>query len=117
MFAMTQSSGLPKPGWLAGSGVSLTKSRGDGDDEPGADCLRRGTSYRRNAAMRIHRWLAIALTASLIAGATVAAAQVGGKVASGGSDGLVQVKSRWFDEVYLRPGADFRGYTKVIVDA
>ncbi|HXX86417.1 MAG TPA: DUF3313 family protein [Casimicrobiaceae bacterium] len=45
----------------------------------------------------------------------MAAAQVGGKVASGGPDGLVQVKSRWFGEVYLRPGADFRGYTKVML--
>lgn len=30
-------------------------------------------------------------------------------------DGLVQVKSKRLDLVYLQPGADFRGYTKVIV--
>lgn len=31
-------------------------------------------------------------------------------------DGLVQVKSKKLDLVYLQPNADFRGYTKVIVD-
>jgi hypothetical protein len=31
-------------------------------------------------------------------------------------DGLVKVKSRKFQLVYLQPGADFRGYSKVIVD-
>jgi len=31
-------------------------------------------------------------------------------------DGLVQVKSKQLDLVYLQPGADFRGYTKVLVE-
>lgn len=31
-------------------------------------------------------------------------------------DQLVQVKSKRFDLVYLLPGADFRGYTKVMID-
>lgn len=31
-------------------------------------------------------------------------------------DGLVKVKSKRFEQVYLRPGADFRGYAKVILD-
>lgn len=31
-------------------------------------------------------------------------------------DGLVQVKSKRLDLVYLQPGADFRGYTKVMVE-
>lgn len=31
-------------------------------------------------------------------------------------DGLVLVKSKKFDLVYLQPGADFRGYTKVMID-
>ena len=31
-------------------------------------------------------------------------------------DGLVKVKAKKFELVYLRPGADFRGYTKVILD-
>jgi hypothetical protein len=31
-------------------------------------------------------------------------------------DGLVSVNSRRFQRVFLQPGADFRGYTKVIVD-
>lgn len=31
-------------------------------------------------------------------------------------DGLVQVKAKRLDLVYLRPGADFRGYTKVLIE-
>jgi hypothetical protein len=31
-------------------------------------------------------------------------------------DGLVQVKSKRLDYVYLQPGADFRGYSKVLLD-
>nr|WP_283938181.1 DUF3313 family protein [Sphingomonas brevis] len=31
-------------------------------------------------------------------------------------DGLVQVKSKRLDHVYLQPGADFTGYTKVMID-
>ena len=31
-------------------------------------------------------------------------------------DGLVLTKSKHFDLVYLQPGADFRGYTKVMID-
>jgi hypothetical protein len=31
-------------------------------------------------------------------------------------DGLVQVKSKKFDLVYLQPGADFRAYTKVLIE-
>jgi hypothetical protein len=31
-------------------------------------------------------------------------------------DGLVQVKSKRLELVYLQPGADFRGYTKVLVE-
>jgi hypothetical protein len=31
-------------------------------------------------------------------------------------DGLVQVKSKKLDLVYLMPGADFRGYSKVMID-
>src|SRR6478672_4184864 len=31
-------------------------------------------------------------------------------------DGLVKVKSKRLDLAYLQPGADFRGYTKVMLD-
>src|SRR4051794_19727407 len=31
-------------------------------------------------------------------------------------DGLVKVKSKRLELVYLAPGADFRGYTKVMID-
>jgi len=33
-----------------------------------------------------------------------------------GWEGLVEVKSSKLDDVYLRPQADFRGYTKVMID-
>jgi hypothetical protein len=31
-------------------------------------------------------------------------------------DGLVQVESRRFDAIHVMPGADFRGYTKILLD-
>lgn len=36
---------------------------------------------------------------------------------AGSWDGLVQVESKNFDVAYLAPGADFRSYTKIMVDA
>jgi len=36
--------------------------------------------------------------------------------ADSGWEGLVEVKSKKLDDVYLRPQADFRGYTKVMID-
>jgi hypothetical protein len=78
--------------------------------------------------MRIRQWFAIACGAALIAGAAVAAAQpdssaasraqpgqAGSGAASSALDGLVEVKSQRFDHVYLRPGADFRGYAKIML--
>lgn len=66
--------------------------------------------------MRTRQWFAIACGVALIAGATIAAAQVGSGAASSDVDGLVEVKSNRFDQVYLRPGVDFRGYTKVMLN-
>jgi hypothetical protein len=65
--------------------------------------------------MRIHQWFAIACGVALIAGAPVASGQAGSGAASTDSDGLVEVKSNRFDHVYLRPGADFRSYKKVML--
>jgi len=66
--------------------------------------------------MRIRHWFAVACATALLTGATVAAAQTGRSGASSDWEGLVQVKSQRFDTVYLLPGADFRGYTKVMLD-
>lgn len=66
--------------------------------------------------MRIRHWFVIACGAALLAGATVAAAQADTSAASSDLDGLVRVKSTRFDEVYLRPAADFRGYTRVMLN-
>lgn len=39
-----------------------------------------------------------------------------GKATETNWDGLVRVKAKNLDYVYLQPGADFRGYTKVMID-
>lgn len=65
--------------------------------------------------MSTHRWLAVGLGMAL-AGAAMAAGQVGGGAAATAADGLVRVGSTFFDQVAVRPGADFRGYTKVMLD-
>ncbi|MGH6950190.1 MAG: DUF3313 family protein [Vitreimonas sp.] len=54
-------------------------------------------------------------------GAALAAIVLGGPAAYAENppaewDGLVRVQSRHFDAVYLAPGADFSGYTKVMLD-
>ena len=55
-------------------------------------------------------WTAAVASAMLLAGAAAAAAP------PANWDGLVLVKSKRLDLVYLQPGADFRGYTKVLVE-
>ena len=56
----------------------------------------------------------------LVEAAFICALLATGSVALGKApatwDGLVQVKSKQLDLVYLQPGADFRGYTKVLVE-
>jgi hypothetical protein len=56
------------------------------------------------------------LLVSAIASAMLLSASAGATAAPPAWDGLVQVKSKHFDLVYLQPGADFRGYTKVMID-
>ena len=51
------------------------------------------------------------LAAALLAGTPLHAAKP-----PASWDGLVQVKSKRLEFVYLQPGADFRGYTKVLLD-
>jgi len=60
--------------------------------------------------MKIRKWFVIASGAALLAAGVPAVAQ------EAGADGLVRASSARFDEVYLRPGTDFRGYTKVMFD-
>ena len=55
-------------------------------------------------------WTAAVASAMLFVGAAAAAKP------PANWDGLVQVKSKRLDLVYLQPGADFRGYTKVLVE-
>ena len=63
--------------------------------------------------MKIGQWFAIACGVALIAGTTSALGQTASAVTAGAPDALVEVKSKDFDRVYVRPGTDFRAYTKV----
>ena len=67
--------------------------------------------------MRIHHWCMVAVGAALLSGATAVATVVAhaGDVSTE-REGLVQVQSKRFDAIYLLPGADFRGYTKIMLD-
>lgn len=67
--------------------------------------------------MKIRQWFAIACGAALIAGAVDAVGQAGSAAASTDPDGLIAVRSSDFDRVYVRPGADFRSYNKVMLTA
>lgn len=60
--------------------------------------------------MRIKTWTAAALLALAIGPVSAA------DKPPGNWDGLVEVKSKRLDAAYLAPGADFRPYTKVMVD-
>ena len=58
----------------------------------------------------------LALLTAAIASATLVAGSAAFAKPPTNWDGLVQVKSKRLDLVYLQPGADFRGYTKVLVE-
>ena len=59
------------------------------------------------------RLIAAAVAAALIG---TASAGIGVAAEPASYDGLSRVKSKKLDSVYLLPGADFRGYTKVMLD-
>lgn len=58
----------------------------------------------------------LALFTAIAASASLLAAPVAVAKPPTSWDGLVQVKSKRLDLVYLQPGADFRGYTKVLLE-
>jgi len=58
------------------------------------------------------RWLTTAFTVCLVTFGAVA----GAEDAPDNWDGLVQIKPRRMDLVHVLPGADFRPYTKVMLD-
>ena len=66
--------------------------------------------------MKICEWFAVASGVALGAAAVIAPAETGGSAALTDPAGLVKVQSRQFDKAYVLPGADFRGYTKVMLD-
>lgn len=61
--------------------------------------------------MKIRKSLAIASATVLLAGVGFRAA-----AEDAGADGLVKASSPRFDQMYIRQGTDFRGYTKVMFD-
>lgn len=66
--------------------------------------------------MNIHRWLAVAGAAVLLASPHVIAAQAGVADAASIRDGLAKVESRHLDAFHALPGADFHGYTRVLLE-
>ena len=66
--------------------------------------------------MSIRHCCALVLAAAVMIGASVAAAEAGRDAGSANLEVLVKAKSKRFDALYLLPGADFRGYTKVMLD-
>jgi hypothetical protein len=69
--------------------------------------------------MRIRQWSAVAAVAygaALCMAANLVGAQAAQSAASTDSQGWVQLKSQRFDGVFVLPGADFRGYSKVMLD-
>jgi hypothetical protein len=65
----------------------------------------------QEARMKLHRPVIIAIASLVLLGGPAGAA-----TPPDSWDGLVKVNSKRSDVVYLQPGADFRGYTKVMLD-
>jgi hypothetical protein len=62
-------------------------------------------------SMKVRRIFGVAIAALLLVAASSETAK-----GPANWDGLVQVSSKRLDLVFLQPGADFRGYTKVLVE-
>ena len=66
--------------------------------------------------MRIRQCFVVACVAALMPGAFAATVETDQGTAADDPEILVKAKSRRFDALHLLPGADFRGYTKVMLD-
>lgn len=66
--------------------------------------------------MKVHSWFSALLGVAVLADASIAAAQSGTSAALPDSQALVKVRSSTFDDVFVRPGADFRGYTRIMIE-
>jgi len=66
--------------------------------------------------MKNRSWFTVTLGIALLAHAAIAAAQFGVNVGSTDEQGLVRVRSSQFDVVQVRTGANFRGYTRIMLD-
>jgi len=65
----------------------------------------------------VRRFTALAVAAALLAFTSPGgAAQEAGDGQQASWEGLQKVRSKRVDQVWLRPGADFRGYTRVILE-
>jgi len=65
--------------------------------------------------MRIYHWIAVACGTALAVVSAIAADPDGSTAAASNPDALAKFNSKRFDEVYVRPDADFRSYTKVLL--
>ena len=64
--------------------------------------------------MKSRSWFSVFLGVALLPYAAIAAAQT--STVTPDSQGLVKVRSSLFDDVYVRPGASFRDYTRFMID-
>jgi len=65
--------------------------------------------------MNVRQCVNIAGVITLIAAGSAAYGQAGTPAGLGSSDGLVEIKSSRLDHVYVRPGTDFRRYTRAVL--
>ena len=66
--------------------------------------------------MKIHSLFTVLLAGAVLADASIAAAQSSASAALPDAQGMVKVRSSTFDNVFVQPGANFRGYTRIMID-
>ncbi|MEO8738820.1 MAG: DUF3313 family protein [Casimicrobiaceae bacterium] len=66
--------------------------------------------------MKIRSWFTVLVGVALLADATFAAAQSAASPGEPDAQGLVKLRSNAFDAVLVRPGIDFRGYIRIMID-
>jgi len=66
--------------------------------------------------MKNRSWFTVTLGIALLAHAAIAAAQSNASYASTEEQGMVRVRSSQFDVVQARAGANFRGYSRIMLD-
>ena len=66
--------------------------------------------------MKIRQVFTVVIVVALLADASIAAAQSAANAVATDTQGMVNVRSSQLDEVFVLPGANFRGYTRIMLD-